>query len=148
MSVAFGFELIPDSAEVHGLSMGHMTVLVGDRCVSSKDKNQPMMIFVTLSELLDAAIRVFRGGRATVTGTDSSFEIGFDCTCDIVTLSDRRSIIGKASRIEVVEAIWTETQRFVSEYWEHFSRVDPTSAAAFDDLSLSMRRFTEEVHLK
>src|SRR5262245_11311289 len=52
--VRFSFELLSDDAIIHGLALGHMSIHIGQTTVSSKDRDQSLMIFLSLVLLLDA----------------------------------------------------------------------------------------------
>lgn len=150
MGILFEIELTSDAGEIHGLAMGHVTIVTDDKCVSSKEANQPMMIFVTLSELLDGmtALTSKGGGRFTLVGTDSSFALSFDCERGWLTLRHQRAIVVKAPWKDVRAAVWDEVQRFLDGHGDRFLRADPTSAAVFDDLIRSKAAFAKALDVE
>lgn len=147
--VHFHFELISAGPAVHGLAMGHLAIHLGAASVSSRERDQPVMIFLSVTHMLDAVRKlVTRGGSSMVLGVDSSFEVGMRCDRKKATIvfHHGKSVLGEASDKAIAVSLWQEAERFVSAHRDNFDRRNSTSAAVFDDLFQAMHDFEAAAH--
>lgn len=142
IKISFEYELTSEEPTVHGLDMGHLTVQIGSSRASSKERNQSNMVFLTATMALDALATITeRGGRFTILGIDSSFELDVESTKEsTVVFRCANTLIGEVSSGAAARALWRDTSRFVEAHRDRFVLTDATSAAIFDDLAHAMRR--------
>jgi hypothetical protein len=149
--VSFNFDLSPQSLEqdIGGLSRGHLTIR-GDQGIATSEGKQPdqsMMLFISISELLDGLRRFLHDKNAAMyrfIGVDSSFQLL------ITRLGDDRLkievngyVVDEVPTFNLIRAVWEGVRDFIAQYGQHLPHEDPAS----DDLRAATKDFEETFQL-
>ena len=150
----FRFELVDASERVHGLDLGHITIAAPTGEISSKGRkpDQAMMLFLSISNLLDGVSRVAsaaKGATFRFCAVDSSFEIVFARKKgDEIGISCDRKSFGAAPARELVEALWAGVVALCHADSGRLDRhADASSRAAFGDFDASVSDFSRTFNL-
>lgn len=136
-------ELANFSDEVSSFTLGHMILTYGAKTISSKDKipNQSMMIFISLSQLLDD-LRLFliSNNRESYNfvGVDSSFQFYLFKAKKMIELKDsKHELICVVSETQIVESFWKGISNFLLKYSSCLGRDE----IVYEDLKNSVLDF-------
>ena len=118
----FNIELDPYSIHlgIDGYSLGDISIK-GDYgyLSSSRDtgSNQSIMIFISLSNLLDGITSLNNSKQYIFKGIDSSFDFCiFRNKKGIIVTDKKRRKIAEASKKEFIQTVWESVNKFVSKY--------------------------------
>jgi len=145
------FELNADEIgeQIHGLSMGHITIKGQFATVTSKDRSpdQAMMIFISISDLLWDIRKFILNKRNTpvrFVGADSSFSIRLLATNEYTVVFANGIQIDRVSQGELVRASFNSVNEFMSAYSSNFDRGGADSGdRVFADLYDALEEFKE-----
>jgi hypothetical protein len=131
---ALSFELSRHAGDpATGFDLGDIQVTGDQASVSSAGQkpSQSMMIYVSLSELLDALSRMARAGagRYAFIGVDSSFRLDFELTgAGVMTIIGRGgTLIAKAPLATCLVSLRTGLERFLGPRENQLPAADPVA---------------------
>lgn len=128
--------------EIHSFSMGHMTIEGQGLFISSKCKNRSMMIFVSISQLLDEIVSFVDSknqNKYNFVGVDSSFQFYLIKSKKEILVTDvKRRLIHQGSQSEVIASFWEGVKDFLLRY----GYLIGTTEIILNDLKNSISRFT------
>jgi len=147
----FEFELNADEIgkQIHGLSMGHITVKGKFGSATSKNRvpDQAMMLFISIRDLLYAIISLNsrKGGFHIIfEGIDSSFSIKFYKKKNHIEVIINTIKIDEVMQNELIKAISNSLNKFLSTYSSNFDRGrGDTGDRVFADLYDALEEFKE-----
>lgn len=141
--IKIAFEVTDEDTEVCGLSMGHITIHIGENSISS-DKNGSkslMMLFLSIPNLLDVvrqAVTARKGRQFEFAGVDSSFSIWFVKQSD----NDISLIHGDIKIVDVdIKQFCDELYRAVNNLWQYYSDFLNKDDMAISDMNSSLTEF-------
>jgi hypothetical protein len=114
---------IEPEEKVDSYSRGHIEIQGKYGVISSEklNKDQSMMIFISIVELLDG-IRLFflnqDNQKYNFVGTDSSFQFFLiKSESDKFRLTDiNNKLIDETTQLDIINAVWKEVETFISNY--------------------------------
>ena len=135
---------------IDSYTRGHITIQGEHRVISSKEmrNNQSMMIFVSISELLDG-IRVFlinpNKKKYHFVGVGCSFQffIVKQALNKFKITNLKSEIIDEVTQFELVEAIWQEVKAFMLKYGDFLNEKEVVK----NDLTYSVEEFKKQFNL-
>jgi hypothetical protein len=139
-----------DSSEstekIDSFSQGHITLSNGDITLSSKtkDRNYSMMIFISLSELVND-IRRFLTDKNQIeynfVGADSSFQFYLSKNKELIRLTSvGGDLIDEMPEHKIIEAFWNGVKIFMLKYGSCLDKDE----MIYDDLKSSILDFEVE----
>lgn len=145
--LVFKFELTPYSIEtgIDGFSRGHITIQDKQEMLTSKGRvpDQSMMIFHSISSLLDDTRQFFQNPRAK--GYTPTFTSSFQFTIKrhkngmFILTSSGKNFEEVTQADLVVKAIWNGVNDFLDKYGKYVNITD----SIYDDLSESVEDFQD-----
>lgn len=144
--ISFMFELLHETGSINGYDLGHLTVQGENFLISSKQKNQNMMIFLSLTDLLYGVKTVLVDSKEeyNFVGTGCSFQFFIKASNDYITLIslDRKQTTNKIDKQYFINQVWNDANHF----WQDCKpRADFSSSdkVSFDDLERNLKDFKE-----
>lgn len=131
--------------EINSFTAGHMTISGLSRLVTSKGKqpDQAMMIFPSIVELLDGIRYWMLASRTPVYSfyaIDSSFQFTLRKEREeSVKFIYEKEALGTVSKAELLQAVWSGVDSFVSRYGRYLTSADPV----FEDLQDALKAFKD-----
>ncbi|MET8622481.1 hypothetical protein ABZW30_01750 [Kitasatospora sp. NPDC004669] len=139
--ITFNFSRRPSQGTPSGFDLGDIEISGDGSSVSSVGKlpDQGMMIFPSLSLLLDQVRQPVSSGRGTVEfcGVDSSFQVKFTVAKGVVTAVGEQGEIGRMSVPDFIGALLAAVSSFSEGELSRLSEVDPVR----DDLACAIADF-------
>ncbi len=127
---------------LHGLDLGHITVVSDDIRVSSADKCPAMMVFASIPDLLDGLQELLTTDLKEFRffGIESSFFILFKKSSDgRIQVITRDRLITTLSPHVLAASVFRSVSDFLTSH--PLERIDPGSDAASDDAHDSLAEF-------
>lgn len=119
--IQFAFKLYPyDDGVISPVEMGHIDVSDGDIVITSRNKkpDQSMMLFLTLSNLLDVVRNIILSKfskKATFSSVDSSFELYFKVNNQDVYVMGSSQMI-KSTKHDIADSLYMAAFEFYTKY--------------------------------
>ena len=106
--------------DISGFDLGDMTLIgeLGNCSSKSHIPNQSMMIFISITELLDGIRRFFLNNlkKYEFIATDSSFTVWFiKNKNNIVTISCKKKVISRLAPKKLAISIWKNVGNFIAK---------------------------------
>jgi len=141
--LVFKIEIAEFEEEIDSYTRGHITLQGRHKTISSKlsNKNQSMMIFISLSELLDgicAVLSIPERKTYDFVGVGCSFEffvVKKDASILILTTA-KNELIDEITHRTFIEIIWQEVKIFMLNYGDLLE-----SGSVKNDLTNSIEDF-------
>jgi hypothetical protein len=134
-----------DASPPCGFDLGDMTLVLGDQTHTSRAAPRlAMMIYITLSSLLDGVAELLAGERRSyeLIAADSSFSFTLTSAKPAIRVSVGRQVLGHASPKDVAEALLAATRAFLIDA----NRL-PTGDPVQDDLAESIAHLESRAHI-
>jgi hypothetical protein len=147
--LVFKIEIAEFEEEIDSYTRGHITLQGRHKTISSKlsNKNQSMMIFISLSELLDgicAVLSIPERKTYDFVGVGCSFEffvVKKDASILILTTA-KNELIDEITHRTFIEIIWQEVKIFMLNYGDLLE-----SGSVKSDLTNSLEDFKKQFNL-
>ncbi len=129
---------------VHEFDMGDMDIHINDEIITSRNKvpSQSMMIFIAVSELLEAIYNVTSMGKKQVEfiGTDSSFRLCFSRSKNgNISLSYADRVFNGIDELELKNAVLSSATDLMEKYENKIQG----NGAAIGDLSYTIAKLKQ-----
>ncbi|HLO48259.1 MAG TPA: hypothetical protein VK211_07550 [Kamptonema sp.] len=149
--LSFKIELDELEEEIDIYSRGHITVQGNSGIISSKlsKRNQSMMIFISLCELLNS-VRVLLTSPIKKTynfvgvGCSFQFFIVKKASNKLILTSVKNEVIDEFIYGELVEEIWREVKIFMLKYGNLLAQ----KGIVYNDLTYSLKEFKKQFNLQ
>jgi hypothetical protein len=156
--IEIAIELIkPDSVESFDIyERGHITVTGTHGSASSikKQPDQSMMIFISITELLDG-VRLFITDSSSKSynfvGAGSSFQFFLEKQRDLIVLYDvKHKSLSQVTSSEVIVSVWSGVKAFIQSVEEelNFATGSLLAVLANSDLSSAIEDFQKQFHIE
>lgn len=148
--LTFEFDLASEDEDIDGLSRGHIAIHGPYGSTSSKggSRNESVMIFLSVIELLDGIRRFFLQGGTdeyNFVGAGSSFQFFVRREKGQCIIFDReKKKVDDSTQTEFVQAVWNGVTLFMSMHGHQISEADAVSS----DLSSSIEEFKQFLSLR
>ena len=149
--VSFKFDLswLSLNQEISGLSRGHITIRGKQGIVTSegKEPDQSMMIFISISELLDGLRRFIHDKNAATyrfVGVDSSFQFLITKVgTNRLKIEADHYVVDEVQIFSLIHAVWEGVCDFLAQYGQY----RPLEDLASDDLHAAAKSFEKTFQL-
>jgi hypothetical protein len=134
-----------DAAPPCGFDLGDLTLVVGDQTHTSRVAPRlAMMIYITLSSLLDGVAELLAGERRSyeLIAADSSFSFTLTCAKPTIRVSVGRRVLGYAAPKDLAEALLAAARAFLADE----NRL-PTEDPVQNDLAESIAHLESRAHI-
>lgn len=132
-----------DDGEPEGFDMGDMRLSYGDRSIdSSGDSKLRMMIYLSITSLIDGLVKLKYGKSFEFTGVDSSFTLLFKIKGEKISIFYRRCFFAEVNYCFFLGVIDRGVDRFLAE--EGVSTIDPV----FEDIEASRKKIKSSISTK
>jgi hypothetical protein len=148
--LAIEIELVRSEEELDIYTMGHLTLTGSEMTLSSKTRNQSMMIFLSITQLLYEISNFLKDKNQTsynFVGVDCSFQFYLLKDNKIINATDAKgNIIDRIPELEIVSCFWEGIENFLLKY--NYLIEKSESIYSDQDLKNSMLKFKNEFNLE